>query len=1028
MPPHVASDPAILPERPSRARRIRQILKWAFGALLGVYVLYVVAVNAFLNFGFYLLFEGTNSVNATLGRALSFWPGTAHVRDARIVFQDKNLQWTLDIPSATVDVDLIAFTQRTFHATRVRGEGAAFRMRHRVDPWSLKDPTMAALTQIPEFPGPAVFEATVPEAPLTEATYNLWTVHLEDVDVGVSEAWVQHFRYVGGGRAKGKFRLRPARTLWVGPASLDLDGGRFTAGNHVISPKLSGRIDVVVEPFDVQVPTGLEVFRFISAGVELRGPELSLGVAKLFVPDGPELRAATGELSVKARTQRGVLVPGSIVTLKQSGVDVRHAAVSANATQAELVAQVKPNGRGEAAVLVKGAFLAPDGAKGPPVAVETFAAALESSSADTTVDWSVTGAELRDLRAKIADLRAFDAYLGRAGWSSNGGAAELAGHASYRGGTLAGKMNAVFDGVSLRSGDTAIELHGTASIESERASFDAWSGVASARLSNGTVRLVQNGSVFRAGGLEVEAHAEAEHGHGSARVKVALGNAGMHAGAVRVTATGNFDGKLDDWNLPDGSGKGIVQGQLRNLHLTAPEAKFELRAKSAAIQSSQQRREVARDTSVSHLTVDTTLSGVTFRQGESVRGRAREFALKSELFERANGALDATLRSRASGLETDIDSMRFRADTQLSADAKNVDRRNNTGEVRADLSLSDFAASDLTGDADCPWSTVQQANVLGLARMRGADGIHFDVNAVLQRARLAWGDFASTLATARLATNFGSRALDEQKGKVEVALDVDDAKLTSGTKATSGWQATVPKIDFDATLQRQKGVLGGPMRVRADDVAARIGKTSFAVDLSGDVGFAQLDLDKQHATGAGTVRVRGLDLAVPGRKIADWWADIELPFVDLRARENLDGIASFRANMRDALPALSVLAAEDELPGWIPSIFPLRGLTAEGSVRRRCRLTEFELSEVSGGPFSAVGRMQSEPDAVRGAFLVRLAAASAISAGIRFDAEDSGVSMFAGSGWLKERYEPLERFERAAETETCPPVPAECGN
>ena len=97
-------------------------------------------------------------------------------------------------------------------------------------------------------------------------------------------------------------------------------------------------------------------------------------------------------------------------------------------------------------------------------------------------------------------------------------------------------------------------------------------------------------------------------------------------------------------------------------------------------------------------------------------------------------------------------------------------------------------------------------------------------------------------------------------------------------------------------------------------------------------------------------------------------------------------------------------------------------------MRRRCRLTEFQVSEVAGGPFVAVGRMQSEPEAVRGAFLVRLAAAHAISAGIRFDSEDSGVKLLAGSGWLKERYEPLERFERAAETEVCVPVPTTCGD
>ena len=293
LPPDVADDPAVVPEAPRRRRRLRRILTWAFGTLLGVYVLYVVAVNSFLNFGFHLLFAGTNSVNATLGRAFSFWPGTAYVRDARIVFQDNNLQWTLDIANATVDVDMLAFAQRTFHATSVKGEGAVFRMRHRVEPGAVNEPTTAALTQIPEFPGPAVFEATVPEAPLTEATYNLWTVHLEDVDVGISEAWVQQFRYVGGGRAKGKFRLRPARTLWVGARLARSRWRAFHAPVNTDSPRSSpGRVEVLVDPSTCRSRRAWRCFAHFGRRGAARF-ELSLSAAKLFVPDGPELGATT---------------------------------------------------------------------------------------------------------------------------------------------------------------------------------------------------------------------------------------------------------------------------------------------------------------------------------------------------------------------------------------------------------------------------------------------------------------------------------------------------------------------------------------------------------------------------------------------------------------------------------------------------------------------------------------------------------------------------------------------------------------
>ena len=45
---------------------------------------------------------------------------------------------------------------------------------------------MAALPPIPEFHDPPLREFGPPEAPLDEAHYNLWTIHIEDVDVTVN--------------------------------------------------------------------------------------------------------------------------------------------------------------------------------------------------------------------------------------------------------------------------------------------------------------------------------------------------------------------------------------------------------------------------------------------------------------------------------------------------------------------------------------------------------------------------------------------------------------------------------------------------------------------------------------------------------------------------------------------------------------------------------------------------------------------------------------------------------------------------
>jgi len=86
------------------------------------------------------------------------------------------------------------------------------------------------------------------------------------------------------------------------------------------------------------------------------------------------------------------------------------------------------------------------------------------------------------------------------------------------------------------------------------------------------------------------------------------------------------------------------------------------------------------------------------------------------------------------------------------------------------------------------------------------------------------------------------------------------------------------------------------------------------------------------------------------------------------------------------------------------------------------------MSTLDGGPLTSTGRVQSDMEAVRGAFLVRLDALSFVSAGISFDEQDSAVSHFAGSEWLKTKLSALDDHARREQNESCAPAPRECGD
>jgi hypothetical protein len=125
--------------------RCMRLLRLVVFTLLGTAIAYIFAANAILALGgVQKAFESTEDVKVAFRRAWSFWPGRVRVDGLRITMQDRNVQFVLDIPVAEVDIRLRDLARRTFHATRVRANGVAFRFRHRIQPESAGIPYVAA--------------------------------------------------------------------------------------------------------------------------------------------------------------------------------------------------------------------------------------------------------------------------------------------------------------------------------------------------------------------------------------------------------------------------------------------------------------------------------------------------------------------------------------------------------------------------------------------------------------------------------------------------------------------------------------------------------------------------------------------------------------------------------------------------------------------------------------------------------------------------------------------------------------------
>ena len=995
-------------------------------SLAGLEFVYLLGANVFLNFGLLpLVFDSTDQVRTTISGGWSVLPGRVHVRNVRFIFKDHNLEFSIDMSSAFMVLHLTELAQHTVHASHLRGEGVVYRMRHRIDPWSKHEPFVGALPPIPEYPSPAVFEARVPEKPLTDAEYNLWSMHFDDVDATVSEFWVQTFRYQGHGRVRGQFKFKPARTLWVGPAKLELEPGLLSAGSYRVAPGLHGQIDCVVHPFDVRPVQGFDPLRYISARIRLDSPSLDPQFYALFGGNtSPRVASASGSLHMDVETRHGVLAPESRVDIVQRGFEIRAAQGELDAAQLELHAGLDPKIGSQATLIIDGGVLREPIAPGHAPTIEHVSASVVSANRDTSRDFGFKEARLNEARVRLGDASWLNRWLESNGFALSHGAVSLKAHGRYADSLLDGDAVLESDGVGASFGEKNaqhLDYAGTLALQLERADLAQLTGKLNADLSGRSFQadLGKDAGQFRFAGLQ--AHVEAQ--------RDARGNA--------------LSGQAKLWNL-SASGDGFVvraPGVIAKAHSEQAESGLQLTHFDAEVPLLQAEGRGAR------LTTAAIARGTFAQQKNQPEKKLEVWAtlqrpravlgskpvktaatprveLHAALASDALGALSGKLASLPAAWVVEAGNLRFTGKSALAADFAKLDLARHSGELSAQLVSTRVTLGDTTQNADCPWSRVESLQLSAAAKLLARGSTSFSLNGDARQTELNWGDFL-TRGDIALRAHF-DQGLVTNDGDGRVDVELRNASLQSGGGGGKGWAANVPELGVRAILARKSGKLSGTAHLDAPAARGRIGATRVSTDLAADFTMDALDLLANTMHGSGAVHVRNAALPNVTEPIAGWWADIKLDSLFARAEKNLELGGTFRADLRDATPGLAVLAQQGSLPKWVASAFPLRDLTVTGSLARRCRLTDIHLVQLAGGPAVARGRLQSLPDGFQGALLVRVAGFQALSAGLDFDAEHTHFGMFSGDDWLARFNQSFDQKSENAVKLVCPPDPNTC--
>jgi hypothetical protein len=404
--------------------------------------------------------------------------------------------------------------------------------------------------------------------------------------------------------------------------------------------------------------------------------------------------------------------------------------------------------------------------------------------------------------------------------------------------------------------------------------------------------------------------------------------------------------------------------------------------------------------------------------------RLTKFRLGGKVNRTASGVLDATVRAESPRLHALFGNTWLRARSNIALELSRFRENGDSGNVRSEIVLSDGVAVS-EGGSDCPWGTVPNAKVrfaVDFTRERASG----TAAAELSRARLSWGDFqARGLVNVSAQVNAWDRK--RELGSVAFRAQAKEFALQSGAGERAGWEARAPNLTVSGALTSGEQV-SGLMTVSAVGASSRIGLTRMQTDFNASTKLSSVDFARREARFSGDFKLSNARLSTGDEHVDGWWANIRADSALVIARDNVDLSVPFRANLRDGQPAMAILAASGSLPGFVADALPLRQIAVTGTVQRRCRLTNFRFTEATGGPLVARGILNSTSETLRAAFLVRLDALRLVSAGVRIDPKDSGVSLFAGDDWLRERSEALDEVIKSTLAAPCPTPPSECSS
>lgn len=302
-------------------RAVAKVLGLILAGIVLLEVVYVVAAKVALkNLPEWVSYD---ALQITYSDAGSIVPGRVWVRDFVVSGHDYNMQFEVRVAEAQVNVDILAFLSRHFHATKAVASGVEFRMRHNVQTLDGQRKRIGAFPAIRGYDEPPVYRAPDAEpGPPKEA----WLIEMDDVTAQVNDVWVVEYHYVGKGFAKGGFLLNPGREFQLRPSEFTWEGGELRVGEKLASRETRGHVSTEIHLDDVPSVSGLNFVDDVKVDLDLTLEDGDLSFLEVYEAK-TELERTSGSYFARVRllAEQGKLNEGTRLTARLDKVAVANA-------------------------------------------------------------------------------------------------------------------------------------------------------------------------------------------------------------------------------------------------------------------------------------------------------------------------------------------------------------------------------------------------------------------------------------------------------------------------------------------------------------------------------------------------------------------------------------------------------------------------------------------------------------------------------------------------------------------------------